>query len=262
MMTESVLTSVDKRGVATVTMNQPAKHNAFDDTTIAQLSETFGRINRDNSIRVMVLAAAGKSFSAGADLAWMKRMSSYSEAENQVDAQALANMLCSLNELNKPTIAKVQGSAFGGAVGLISCCDIAFATTHAKFSLSEVKIGLIPATISPYVIAAIGQRAARRYFLSAEVFNAAQAQSLGLVNEVVAATELDKSVATLINTLLDNSPNAVAAAKRLIFDVTGKPIDDNLLIDTSKRIALIRVSKEGQEGLSAFIEKRQPNWKP
>lgn len=252
--------SSDGRGVRTITMNNPDKHNAFDDSVIAELSDAFAAADRDDSVRVVVLAAMGKSFSAGADLAWMKRMASYSYEENLRDANALAEMLRRLNFMSKPTIARVQGAAFGGAVGLVACCDMAVASPRASFCLSEVKIGLIPATISPYVIAAMGQRAARRFFLTAERFKSGQAEALGLVSEVVEEELLDSRVAELIDALLTNSPQAVAEAKRLVADIANRVISSELIEDSSKRIASIRVSEEGQEGLSAFLEKRSPKW--
>ena len=250
----------DARGVVTVTMNQPDKHNAFDDQVIAQLQAAFDKASADSSVRALVLAAEGKSFSAGADLAWMQRMASYSLAENRRDADALAKMLFTLNHLPFPTLAKVQGAAFGGAVGLVSCCDLAFASSRASFCLSEVKIGLIPATISPYVIAAMGERAARRYFLTAERFNASTAKTIGLVSEEVAESELDQCVTTAIENLLNNSPAAMSAAKQLVFDVVNRPISQTLIDETSARIAAIRVSEQGQEGLQAFLQKRKPHW--
>ena len=208
----------------------------------------------------MVLGSEGKSFSAGADLEWMKRMASYSYEENLRDASALALMLKTLNEIPQPTIARVQGAAFGGAVGLVSCCDMAVAASAASFSLSEVKIGLVPATISPYVIAAIGQRAVRRYFVTAERFDAHRAMEIGLVNEVVDAEQLDQEIDRLIDALLANGPEAILAAKRLVFDIAGKPIDQQLIDSTCETIAAIRVSEQGQEGLQAFLEKRKPHW--
>ncbi|MDN3637644.1 enoyl-CoA hydratase/isomerase family protein [Simiduia curdlanivorans] len=250
----------DTRGVVTVTMNQPEKHNAFDDSVIEQLQAAFDKAREDKSVRALVLAAEGKSFSAGADLAWMQRMASYSLAENRRDADALAKMLFTLNHLPFPTLAKVQGAAFGGAVGLVSCCDLAFASTRASFCLSEVKIGLIPATISPYVITAMGERAARRYFLTAERFDAEKAKAIGLVSEVVDENELNQAIEAAIGNLLNNSPAALSAAKQLVFDVANRPINQTLIDDTSARIAAIRVSQEGQEGLQAFLQKRKPQW--
>lgn len=265
-MTEAVVTTrIDQRGVATVTLNNPEKHNAFDDGIIAQLTEAFAAVAADPTVRVMVLASTGKSFSAGADLNWMKRMSTYSYEENLRDAKALASMLKTLNFMPQPSIARVQGAAFGGAVGLVSCCDMAVGSPRALFSLSEVKIGLIPATISPYVVAAIGSRASRRYFTSAERISAEKALQLGLLSEVVAETELDNGVDELVAHLLANSPAAIRAAKALVFDVAEQAINndsdsDKLIAMTSERIAAIRVSKEGQEGLSAFLEKRPAAW--
>lgn len=250
----------DKRGVRTISLGRPDIHNAFDDSVIAELSDAFADANLDNNVRIVVLAAEGKSFSAGANLGWMKRMASYSYEENLNDSNALAEMLRRLNFMEKPTIARVQGAAFGGAVGLVACCDMAVASERASFCLSEVKIGLIPATISPYVIAAMGQRAARRYFLTAERFKAPEAKALGLVSDVVAEEALDESLETLIAALLANSPQAVAQAKKLVADVAEREINAALIADTSERIAAIRVSKEGQEGLTAFLEKRQANW--
>jgi methylglutaconyl-CoA hydratase len=257
---DKVITDIDDHGVARVRLNNPDKHNAFDDEIIGELTEAFVAIADNSNVRVMVLGSEGKSFSAGADLEWMKRMASYSYDENLRDASALALMLKTLNEIPQPTIARVQGAAFGGAVGLISCCDMAVAASAASFSLSEVKIGLVPATISPYVIAAIGQRAARRYFVTAERFDAHRALQLGLVNEVVDAEQLDQEIDRLINTLLANGPEAVTGAKQLVFDVAGKPIDQQLIDATCETIAAIRVSEQGQEGLQAFLERRKPQW--
>ncbi|BFM14371.1 enoyl-CoA hydratase/isomerase family protein [Maricurvus nonylphenolicus] len=260
-MTNSTVTlDISDRGVATVTLNNPDKHNAFDDEIIAQLTEAFIAVENNSQARVMVLASKGKSFSAGADLNWMKRMASYTYEENLRDSNALATMLKTLNFLSKPTIARVQGAAFGGAVGLVSCCDMAIASERATFSLSEVKIGLMPATISPYVVAAIGQRFARRYFNTAERFSAETAAQLGLVSEVVVEDALDPCIDILIKALLANSPAAIKASKQLIFDVADREVTDELIGETSKRIAAIRVSEEGQEGLTAFLEKRQPSW--
>lgn len=256
----SVIEVLKNNGIATVTLNRPEKYNAFDDAIIEQMTQAFEGIDADDSIRVMVLAANGKHFSAGADLAWMKRMATYSYDENLSDARGLAKMLSTLNYLSKPTIARVQGAAFGGAVGLVSCCDIAMATPSASFCLSEVKIGLTPATISPYVVAAIGQRAARRYFVTAEQFNAEQAFKLGLVSEIIDDDELDARIEKLAETIKKNSPTAVIAAKKLAMDIGNSKMSEHLIEDTCERIADIRVSKNGQEGLSAFLEKRPPSW--
>jgi methylglutaconyl-CoA hydratase len=255
-----VLFDIDKRGVATVTLNQPEIHNAFDDKLIVQLTDIFNRISQNEEIRVMVLASAGKSFSAGADLNWMQRMASYSYDQNLADANALAKMFFILNNLNKPTIARVQGATFGGAVGLVACCDMAIASKLSRFCLSEVKLGLIPATISPYVIDAIGARLARRYFTTAEVFSARRARRIGLLSEAVVEEELDSTIDNLIEHILKNSPAAIREAKQLIFDVQNKPISDKILAKTSEKIAELRVSKQGQEGLNAFLQKRRANW--
>lgn len=256
----AVATAIDPRGVATVTLNNPDKNNAFDDVIIAELIAAFAALRDNPAVRVMVLASAGKCFSAGADLAWMKRMANYTYADNIIDAGYLAEVMRSLNTLPFPTIARVQGAAYGGAVGLVSCCDMAVASERASFCLSEVKIGLIPATIGPYVINAIGQRAARRYFTTAEVIKADTALQLGLVSTLTTAEQLDADVESLVATLLANSPAAVRGAKLLVADVAGKAITPELIADTSERIAAFRVSAEGQEGLGAFFEKRPPNW--
>ena len=255
-----VLYTISDNGVATVTFDNGAKHNAFDDTMIKTLTDIFNDIAQRDDITIMVLAANGKSFSAGADLGWMKRMAGYSYEDNLKDAHKLAQMLKALNFLPQATIAKIQGAAFGGAVGLASCCDIVIASDKASFCLSEVKLGLIPATISPYVVNAIGLKASRRYFQTAERFFADKAMQLGLVDEVVEAHELTPAVDKMITTLLNNSPQAMRQAKQLAFDVAYQDINEQLLSDTSARIASIRVSSEGQEGLSAFFDKRSPAW--
>lgn len=260
MNNQHLLIDKDTRGVYTVTLNNPEKHNAFDDRLIADLTKAFNDIAADPQARVMILASTGKSFSAGADLNWMQRMVEYSLAANLRDASALASMLNTLNRLPIPTIAKVQGAAYGGAVGLLSCCDIAVASTRASFCLSEVKIGLIPATISPYVIAAIGQRAARRYFNTAERFDANSAEKLGLISDVVEEAQLNKCVSDILSNLLANSPAAIKASKQLIEDVAGKEINQALIAETSERIANIRVSEQGQQGLNAFLNKQAAPW--
>jgi methylglutaconyl-CoA hydratase len=257
---EKILFDVNEQGIATVTLNNPDKHNAFDDVIIKRLTDIFNDIGQREDISIMVLASNGKSFSAGADLGWMKRMATYSYDDNLKDANALAQMLKALNFLPQTTIAKIQGAAFGGAVGLSSCCDIVIASTKASFCLSEVKLGLIPATISPYVVGVIGLKASRRYFQTAERFFAAKAQQLGLVDEVVELDDLSNAVNTMITTLLANGSQARRQAKKLSQDVAFQTINKTLLTDTSERIASIRVSSEGQEGLSAFFEKRSPNW--
>ena len=257
---EKIITKIDSRGVAKVTLNNPSKHNAFDDYMITQLSNAFTAIAENSDVRLMILASKGQSFSAGADLDWMKRMAAYSYEENLEDAKALAGMLKMLNDMPQPTIARVQGAAFGGALGMISCCDIAIAATTASFALSEVKIGLVPATISPYVIAAIGERYAKRYFITAERFDANTALQMSLVHETVEEQLLDKKIEQLVTSVLGNGPEAVAAAKQLISKVSGEVIDSTLIEHTCEVIAGIRVSTQGQEGLSAFLDKRKPNW--
>lgn len=259
-MSEKMLCAVDSKGVATITLNRPEIHNAFDDELIQLLNETLERLAGDKKIRALVLAARGKNFSAGADLNWMQRVASYSEEQNRDDAAKLAAMLNRLDSFPAPTIARVQGAAFGGAVGLVSCCDIALASQRASFCLSEVRIGLLPATISPYVINAIGARQARRYFVTAERFSAQSAREMGLVAEVCAEGELDLAVQKLINTILNNGPRAVAMAKGLALSMSNRVIDQALQDQTSALIAQVRVSDEGQEGLSAFLQKRAPEW--
>lgn len=260
MNEEAVKTNIDARGVATVTLNREDKHNAFDDAMIAALREIFDDLAGNKAVRVVVLASAGRNFSAGADLGWMQRMAEYDYQHNLADARLLAGMLKALHELPQPTIARVQGAAFGGGVGLVSCCDMAVASKRASFCLSEVKIGLMPATISPFVVRAMGERACRRYFTTAERFDANRALALGLVSEVVDEDELDSALDGLIESILGSGPQAVQEAKRLVADIAGRDITDALVEDTCERIAQIRVSPEGQEGLSAFLNKRPPAW--
>ncbi|MCH6565167.1 MAG: enoyl-CoA hydratase/isomerase family protein [Proteobacteria bacterium] len=250
----------DARGVATLTLNRPEKHNAFDDRMITDLLQALDNIGKDKSVRVLVLRAAGKSFCAGADLDWMRRMADYDFAQNLADARRLAQLMYRLNRLHKPVIARVQGASYGGGVGLIACCDIAIASDNAIFSLSEVRLGLIPSVISPYLIAAIGSRAARRYFLSGERFDAARALQLSLVHEVVEPESLDARLEQCIDALLNSGPSAQAAAKELIEQVQGRAIDESLIEETARRIAEVRASDEAREGLTAFLEKRKPDW--
>jgi len=247
-------------GVATVTLNRPDRHNAFDDALIARLTRAFEDLGADPAVRAVVLAAEGRSFSAGADLGWMQRMAGYSEAENLADARALGRLMHVLNDLPKPTVALVQGAAIGGGVGLVAACDIAIAAEPAVFALSEVRLGLVPAVISPFVVQAIGARAARRYFLTAERFDAATARDLGLVHRVVPAADLAAEGRQVLARLAEGGPTAQAAAKRLIFDVMDRPPAD-VLDDTARLIAEIRASDEGREGVAAFLEKRKPAWR-
>jgi methylglutaconyl-CoA hydratase len=246
--------------VATVRLNRPDKHNAFDEHLIAELTQAFRELASDTAVRVAVLAANGQSFSAGADLDWMKRMSAMSRAENERDAMALANLMEAIDHCPKPVVGVIQGAAFGGGVGLVACCDIAIAASSASFCLSEVRLGLIPAVISPYVAAAIGPRACRRYFLTAEKFDAATAAKLGLVHRVVEPETLEPARDETIKQLLNGGPAAQVAAKDLIRRVTGASIDEALRRDTATRIADARTSAEGKEGIAAFLEKRKPNW--
>lgn len=252
---------IDDRNVATLTMARPEVHNAFDDTMISELRAALAQLRIRKNIRALVLRGEGKSFSAGADLNWMRGMAQKDYQENVADAGELGALMWELDQLPIPTIALVQGAAFGGAVGLVACCDIAVATERASFCLSEVKIGLIPAVISPYVVRAMSNAAARRYMLTAERFSAAAAAECGLVHEVFAELEqAEQKVQELTDILANNSPAAVAAAKRLVHDVTNAPLNQELVAETARRIAEIRVSSEGQEGLSAFLEKRPANW--
>lgn len=246
-------------GVATLTLNRPEVHNAFDDIMIAELIDALTRVEHDDNARVLVLRSNGRNFSAGADLGWMRSMADKNYDENIADANELARLMATLDELSKPTIALVQGAAFGGAVGLAACSDIVLAEERSSFCLSEVKIGLIPAVISPYVMRAIGTRQSRRYMLTAERFTAAQAQQMGLVHEIV--DDFDNTLNELVATFLANSPAAVGACKQLIADIDQQPIGAESQRLTIERIAEIRVSAEGQEGLTAFLEKRSPNWK-
>lgn len=249
-----------ENSIATITLNKPDAHNAFDDTMIVELTKALKDFEKNPQVKVIILAANGKSFCAGADLNWMRRMANYSLDENLADANALAELMRTLNFLKKPTIALVQGAAYGGGVGLVACCDIAIATADANFCLSEVKIGLIPAVISPYVIAAMGERAARRYFLTAEKFSAEFALGFGLIHSIVDQNQLKTAGIELAKLLLANSPQAITTAKKLIQTISGRPINNDLITETAAMIAEIRVSEEGQEGLQAFIEKRKPKW--
>lgn len=262
-MTEqlAVISTIDDRGVATVTLNKPELHNAFDEHVISQLIEVFTTLNNNSDVRAVILAAKGKSFCAGADLNWMRKMASYSYEENKQDAGQLAELYRTLFNLNKPTIARVQGAVFGGGVGLVACCDIAIGTRMSKFCLSEVKLGLVPATISPYVIEAIGPRLAKRYFMTAEVFSSRRARRIGLLSETVSEDDLDTTIESLISALLNNGPDSVSKAKALVNQISYQSIDSELIEQTSELIANVRVSNEGQEGLSAFLEKRAPTWK-
>lgn len=251
---------VEERGIARLTLTRPDKHNAFNDKLIAELTQAISGLDSDPRVRAVVLAAEGRSFSAGADLQWMRAMADYGEAENLEDARGLAELMRQLNGLSKPTVALVQGATFGGGVGLVACCDIALAVEDATFCLSEVRLGLIPSVISPYVIAAMGVRAARRYFLTAERFDAYAALQCGLVHEVVEEGRLHERGDELLRALLAGGPNALAECKRLIATVAGRPLDAEMIEDTAQRIARIRATPEAREGIGAFFDKRKPNW--
>lgn len=260
-MSEAILVAVSG-GTATVTLNRPHVHNAFDDVLIADLTAALDDCERNRSVRAVVLTGAGASFSAGADLNWMRGMAQASEDDNRADALRLAALMRTLNFLSKPTLARVNGSAYGGGVGLVACCDIAIAVDGAKFSLSEVKIGLVPAVISPYVIAAIGVRQARKFFISGEVFDAATAARIGLLHDAVEPAQLDAAVERTLHFLTKGGPLAQAEAKQLALRVGGMTRDSAQRIDAenAELIARLRVSAEGQAGLAAFLDKRAPDW--
>lgn len=253
-----LVTVADK--VATVTLNRPDLRNAFNEGAIAELARVFDELGRNDAVRAIVLAANGPSFCAGADLNWMKKMAGYSHDENEADAMRLADMLRTIYLCPKPTVARVQGDCYAGGMGLVAACDIVVVSETAGFCLSEVKLGLIPATISPYVIKAMGEQAARRYFITAERFDAAEAQRIGVAHTVVAPEALDATVAGIVKALVNNSPHAVRQAKTLVREIVGQPVDDALLRDTAGRIAAIRASTEGREGVASFLEKRKPTW--
>jgi len=246
--------------ICTITLCRPDVRNAFNDEVIAELKTAFIDAGQAADVRCVVLAAEGPAFCAGADLNWMRRMADYTRDENLADAGQLAAMLRAIYECPKPTIARVQGDVFAGGVGLVAACDMAVSVDTATYCLSEVKLGLIPATISPYVIRAMGARASHRYFLTAERFSAAEAHRMGLVHEVVTADGLDAKVAELTRAVISASPNAVRACKRLVQDVAEREIDDALVAHTVAGIADIRSSAEGKEGVQSFLQKRQPNW--
>jgi methylglutaconyl-CoA hydratase len=255
--------AVDTReSVALVVLSRPEVHNAFNATLIAELTRALRALDGDAAVRAVVLLGDGKSFCAGADLNGMREMAGYGAAENLADANALATMLKTLHRLSKPTIARVHGPAYGGGVGLVACCDIAFAAHDATFSLSEAKLGLIPATIAPYVVEAIGARYARRYFLSAERFTAAEAFRMGLVHDIYPLDELDARINELLGSLLTAGPRAQDESKALIRAVRSAAIDDATIADTAARVARVRASEEGKEGVAAFLGKRSPAWVP
>lgn len=245
---------------AIVILNRPEIRNAFDDVLIANLTKTLKKLDADDSVRAVVLMGAGPAFCAGADLNWMKRMAGYTLKQNYADAKALAGMLKTLDRLSKPTIARVHGPAYAGGVGLVAACDIAVGTVDAEFALTEAKLGLSPATISPYVVRAMGERMAHRYFLTAEKFSAAEAYRIGLLSELCLPGELDARINEMLGHIVSGGKAALAEIKTLIRAVSRGPIDDPMIDDTARRIAEIRVSKEGREGIASFLGKRKPAW--
>ncbi len=256
----SISVKVTSSGVARITMNRPELHNAFDDQVINDLTRAIRKVESNKDIRLLVLDAKGKSFSAGADLNWMKRMATYSWEENYQDSLKLAGLMQALYESSKTTIAVVQGAAFGGGVGLVACCDVVLASDKALFCLSEVKLGLIPSVISPYVVKAIGERNSKRFFATAEKFDAEEAKQINLVHRVVAHDQLNDFAQDYVNKILANGPQAMRQAKQLVNYVVDKALDEDLVLETAQRIADIRASSEGREGVSAFLEKRPANW--
>ena len=247
-------------GSAWITLNRPEIHNAFDDRLIADLTAALSVLAGDDAVRAVVLTGSGKSFSAGADLNWMRRTASYGDAENLADARALAKLMGTLNELPRPTVARVNGAALGGGTGLVACCDIVVASAEALFGTTEVRLGLIPSVIGPYVVAAIGVRQARRLMLTGERIDAAEAVRIGLVHEAVAADQLDRAVEAVLGHLLRGGPAALAAAKRLVRDLAGRAIEPELIEDTAGRIAALRATAEAREGVAAFLAKRPASW--
>lgn len=257
----ALLYLIDDRGVAYLTLDRPEVHNAFNEELIAELSDAFTDLASHDRVRVVVLQGNGASFSAGADLDWMRRAAHYDEARNREDAQRLSDMLWLIDSCPKPVVAAVNGNAFGGGVGLIACADIAIAVEKARFALTEVRLGLIPAAISPFVLKAIGPRQARRFFLTAEPISAATAEHIGLVHQVVPdEANLAEQVEIAIGLLLGNAPGAITEAKALVHDIAERPITPELRNETARRIAARRSSSEGREGIAAFLEKRRPSW--
>ena len=256
----SALTISTQGAVRTITLSRPDVRNAFNDEVIAELKAAFEDVAQASDVRCVVLAAEGPAFCAGADLNWMRRMADYTRSQNMADAAQLAAMLRAIYACPQPTVARVQGDVFAGGMGLVAACDMAVSVDTATYCLSEVRLGLIPATISPYVIRAMGARAAHRYFLTAERFSAVEAHRIGLVNEVVSADALDAKLAELTGALVGASPNAVRACKRLVQDVAEREVNDALIAQTVAGIADIRASDEGKEGVQSFLQKRKPAW--
>ena len=260
-MTEQHILYKTENHIATITLNRPEVHNAFNEMVIGDLNDAFKKAEADKSVRLVILRGNGKSFSAGGDLNWMRRMADYTYQQNVNDAMRLGVLLKTINFLAKPTMALVHGNIFGGGVGLTACCDIAVAETGAQFCLSEVRIGLIPSIIAPYVINAMGERMARRYFMTAERFDAETAHRIGFVHEVAPQGQLDATAAKIISALMDGAPSAQGRGKKLMLDISGRPIDDKLIDLTVNQIAEARASEEGKEGLSAFLNKTEPSWR-
>lgn len=260
MSDQFLITTIDEHGIARLTMNRPDLRNAFNTALIESICDTMGRLSNQKDVRAIILTGAGKAFSAGADLNMMKQVATYSPAENKDDARRLAHMLATIYHCRKPTIARVNGPAMGGGLGLIAACDIAIGADTSFFALSEVRLGLIPAVISPFVIQAIGPRAARRYFLTGERFNAQTAREMGLLHIATSPDKLDDEINAMIDELLLCGPAAQWQARDLINAVAGRIIEDGLMNDTAERIAKIRASNEGKEGIDAFLQKRKPNW--
>ena len=259
-MSDELQLILANNGILRITMNRPEVHNAFDDHQIVRFTAALEEAASNPAVRVVIIASNGKNFSAGGDINYMRRMGGNSYEENLADGGQLARLMKTLNGIPKPTIARVQGAAMGGGVGLVSCCDFAIGTAATKLTLSEVKLGIIPATISPYVVMTIGEKAARRLFMSAQPVQGQEALTLGFLSEVVAEDQLDAAVDALAATLLKNAPNAVGLAKRLATQVAAGDINDKVISETVKWIADVRDSDEGREGLSAFLEKRPPSW--
>lgn len=257
----AVLVSRDARGVATVTLNRPERRNAFDDALIRALDRLFADLARDPTVRVVVLTGAGSAFSAGADINWMRRMAGYGKRENRADAMGLARLLRRLDTLPKPTVARVNGAAYAGAIGLVCACDVAIAAAEATFAISEVRLGLLPATIAPYVTATIGARQARRFNLTGEAFGVDEALRIGLVHKIAPLAQLDAATDEIVTALLQGAPGAQAKAKRMIAAVAGKPITPAVMARTADAIAEARAAPEGREGLAAFLEKRKPRFR-
>jgi methylglutaconyl-CoA hydratase len=248
-------------GIARVVLNRPEVHNALDEHLIADLTATLEAIAAEPGVRILLLTGQGASFCAGGDLNWMRRTADYGFEQNRDDALGLARLLYRLDTMPMPVLALVNGPTYGGGVGIVACCDIAIAAQTAKFSLSEARLGLVPATISPYVVRKIGESKARRYFLTAEVFEAADAERIGLVHEVVPAADLAEATGWFIKRLREGGPEAHGVSKRLIARVAGAPIDEALIEETAQAIAERRASAEGKEGVEAFLAKRKPNWR-